>query len=98
LPPADREDFSLRREGHDMQKGEDPTDPQHIFRQLKKGLGHALVNEGNVDELIAIAQQHGHRLVEIELREWKSLCGSDLADTPELPLATAPPKPPRHNG
>lgn len=51
------------------------TDTQAIYRLLKKGLGHELVNDGNVFELIEIAQRHGDRLVEQELREWESPCG-----------------------
>jgi len=65
------------------------TDPQFIFRQLKLGLGHELVNDENVTELIALAQRDGHTLIEKELREWhKPARARD-----EGPPSTIPPTP-----
>lgn len=71
-------------------------DIQHIYRQLKKGLGHELVNDGNVFALIDMAAQGGHQLLEQELREWQSPCGSTTAaDNPGQGKAPAAAKGPR---
>lgn len=45
-----------------------------VFEKLEQGLGHELVNDGNVDALIEMAQRAGHRVLEQELREWKASC------------------------
>ena len=55
-----------------MKTQDNSTDPQHIFRQLKLGLGHELVTDQNVFELIDIARRDGHKLLEKELREWQA--------------------------
>ena len=55
------------------------TDPDSIFRLLKRGLGHELVSQDNVDQLIELAVAHGHRLIEQELREWHTGCGNEVA-------------------
>ncbi len=62
---------------------------QHIYRQLKVGLGHELVNDDNVFALIAIAQADGHKLLETELREWQAPC-SDSDDGPRPTMAPTP--------
>ena len=62
---------------------------QHIYRQLKLGLGHELVNDDNVFALIAIAHQDGHQLLETELREWQAPC-SDSNDGPRPTMAPTP--------
>jgi hypothetical protein len=62
---------------------------QHIYRQLKLGLGHELVNDDNVFALIAIAKQDGHQLLETELREWQAPC-SDSDDGPRPTMAPTP--------
>lgn len=49
-------------------------DPVDIFRKLKRGLGHELVNDDNVFELIALAKHEGHPLLEQTLREWQAPC------------------------
>ena len=59
-----------------------PTDPDSILRLLKRGLGHELVSEDNVGELIQLAVQHGHPLIEQELREWHTGCGGAAAGSP----------------
>ena len=63
-----------------------PTDTDSIFRLLRRGLGHELVNKDNVDDLIRLAIEHGHPLIEQELREWHTGCGSSAG----LPGTTAP--------
>jgi hypothetical protein len=70
-----------------MKNHNDSTDPQHIYRQLKLGLGHELVNDQNVFALIALARQDGHQLLEKELREWRVPCN---ADDSNLPSTIAP--------
>lgn len=60
-----------------MKSSNDSTDPQAIYRQLKLGLAHELVNDGNVEELIALARKDGHKLLEKELLEWQLPCGPD---------------------
>jgi hypothetical protein len=64
-----------------MKAQNESTDPQHIYRQLKLGLGHELVNDVNVFELIAMAQKDGNQLLATELREWQAPC-SDSDDGP----------------
>jgi len=58
-------------------KAQDNSDPQYIYRQLKLGLGHELVNDANVFELIELARLDGHKLLEKELREWQAPCSPD---------------------
>jgi hypothetical protein len=65
------------------------TEPQDIYRQLKKGLGHELVTDANVFELIALAKQDGHQLLETELREWQSPCGPNDSNLPSTIAPTA---------
>jgi hypothetical protein len=64
-----------------------PDDPQEIYRQLKRGLGHELVNDGNVFELIDLARLDGHQLLEQELREWQAPCGQTQAEGPRPTMA-----------
>jgi hypothetical protein len=45
-----------------------------VYRQLVKGLGHELVNDGNVFALIKRAEQDGHTVLAEELREWQAPC------------------------
>ena len=42
-------------------------------------MGHELVNDTNVHELILMAAQYGDTLTETLLREWQSSCGDDKA-------------------
>ena len=49
------------------------TDVEAIYRQLKKGLGHELVNDANVFELIELVQSRGDRLLEVELRQTNNI-------------------------
>jgi hypothetical protein len=47
---------------------------EDVYRQLVKGLGHELVNDDNVFELIRRAEMDGHTVLAQELREWQSPC------------------------
>jgi len=69
-----------------MKSQDNSNDVQHIYRQLKLGLGHELVNDGNVFALIDIAHNDGHKLLETELREWQAPC-SDSNDGPRPTMA-----------
>jgi hypothetical protein len=64
-----------------MKAQNDSTDPQHIYRQLKLGVAHELVNDQNVFALIALAERDGNTLLATELREWQAPC-SDSRDGP----------------
>ncbi len=64
-----------------MKAQNDSTDPQHIYRQLKLGVGHELVTDQNVFELMALAERDGNQLLATELREWQAPC-SDSRDGP----------------
>ena len=69
-----------------MKSQNNSTDPQHIYRQLKLGVGHELVTDANVFELIALAQNDGNQLLATELREWQAPC-SDSNDGPRPTMA-----------
>jgi hypothetical protein len=69
-----------------MKSQDHSTDPQHIYRQLKLGLGHELVTDANVFDLIALAETDGNRLLATELREWQAPC-SDSNDGPRPTMA-----------
>ena len=45
-----------------------------VYRQLVQGLGHELVNDDNVFELIRRAESDGHTVLAQELREWQAPC------------------------
>ncbi len=47
---------------------------EHVYQELLKGLGHELVNDGNVDALIKRAEQDRHPVLATELREWRAPC------------------------
>ncbi|MBN9463949.1 MAG: hypothetical protein J0H00_22340 [Burkholderiales bacterium] len=53
-----------------------------IYRQLKKGLGHELVDDNNVFELIRRSEQDGQAVLAQELREWKFPCKPDRPEAP----------------
>jgi hypothetical protein len=53
-----------------------------IYRQLKRGVGHEHVTDGNVFELIALAQRDGHMLLEQQLREWQAPCSDGSNGVP----------------
>lgn len=59
--------------------GQQPDASFAIYHKLKKGVGHELVNDANVHELILMAAQYGDTLTETLLREWQSSCGDDKA-------------------
>src|SRR5262249_55743566 len=76
----------LRKESS-MKNHNNAADPQHIYRQLKLGLGHELVNDDNVSALMALARQDGSEQIEKQLREWR-VPGN--ADGSNLPSTIAP--------
>src|SRR5262245_32044466 len=67
--------------------GHAPLDPQDIYRQLKKGLGHEHVTDANVFALIELAEQDGHQLLAQELREWQAPCSGAATAGPLPPMA-----------
>jgi hypothetical protein len=54
-----------------------------IYHALKRGVGRERVNDGNVDELIRMAEEYGDVKLEYLLREWRAPCGDD-PDAPKL--------------
>lgn len=46
-----------------------------VYAQLKRGMGHELVNDDNIFTLIAMAKRYGDVTLEEELSEWQSDCG-----------------------
>lgn len=58
-------------------------DVEHIYRQLRKGLGHELVNDNNVFALIARAELDGHTMLATELREWQAPCSDGSEGVPK---------------
>lgn len=71
----------------DVNNGSAAADHLDIYRKLKRGVGHELVNDDNVFALIKLAAQDGNALIEQELREWQSPC----AGTPSHIPSTVPP-------
>jgi hypothetical protein len=69
-----------------MKSQNNSTDPHHIYRQLKLGLGHELVNDVNVFDLISMAQKDGNQSLATELREWQAPF-SDSNDGPRPTMA-----------
>lgn len=67
------------------------ADLDEIYRALKAGGGRERVDDGNVAELISMAQQRGDAQLEFLLREWRSPCGAD-PEMPELPGENPPPR------
>lgn len=67
--------------------GSAAADLQEIYRKLKRGVGHEMVNDDNVFALIKLAHDDGNALIEQELREWQSPC----AGTPSNIPSTVPP-------
>jgi hypothetical protein len=57
-------------------------EPIDIYRDLKKGVGHELVTDDNVFQLIDIAVQDGNRRIEALLREWQSPCSDGSNGVP----------------
>ena len=62
--------------------GQTPPDLTEIYRQLKRGLGHEWVTDGNVFALIELAVQDGNRRIETLLREWQSPCSDGSEGVP----------------
>lgn len=57
-------------------------EPTAIYRDLKKGVGHELVNDANVFELIDLAVQDGNARIEALLREWQAPCSDGSQGVP----------------
>ena len=57
-----------------MNETRQDQDIDNVYRQLRQGLGHELVNDDNVFELIRRAEQDGHPVLAQELREWQAPC------------------------
>ena len=72
-----------------MKPQDTSTDVQSIYRQLKRGLGHELVNDQNVFALIDLARRDGNQTIETTLREWQAPC-SDSDDGPRPTMAPTP--------
>ena len=47
-----------------------------VYRLLLRGLGHELVNDGNVHALIKRSEADGYVLLATELREWQAPCAA----------------------
>jgi len=53
----------------------DASNLDSVYQALLKGVGHELVTEANVAELINRAQADNHPVLAAELREWQAPCG-----------------------
>lgn len=53
-----------------------------IYRDLKKGMGHDRVDDGNVFALIDIADRYGDELTARLLREWQAPCSDGSEGVP----------------
>ncbi|HEY1130496.1 MAG TPA: hypothetical protein VGF12_13930 [Roseateles sp.] len=53
----------------------DAADIDSVYQALLQGVGHELVTESNVDELISRAEAGQHPVLAAELREWRAPCG-----------------------
>ena len=71
----------------DRHNGAAPASLDDIYRKLKHGVGHELVDDDNVFDLIKLAEQDGNALIAQELREWQSPCAGTPANIP----STVPP-------
>jgi hypothetical protein len=49
-------------------------DLREVYRQLKRGAGREYVDDGNVDELISLAEEDDNAALAQQLREWRSPC------------------------
>lgn len=67
-----------------------PPSLRDLYALLKQGRGREHVRDDNVDELIAMAQQHGDTTLETLLREWQAPCDPDPG-APEGPAVARPP-------
>lgn len=66
-------------------------DIQVIFRLLKRGGGREMVNDANVDSLVALAKEYGEVQLEYLLSEWRSECGENVDGTALNALPKFPP-------
>lgn len=65
---------------------QDDTPPlEEIYRELQRGAGHQWVNDDNVQALIDMAVSNRHRLIEVQLREWRASCAPAPEDEEDLP-------------
>jgi len=56
-------------------KDTDASNLDSVYQALLKGVGHELVTEANVTELINRAEADKHPVLAAELREWRAPCG-----------------------
>lgn len=65
-----------------------PAETLEIYQQLsRRGEAREQVTEGNVADLIKLADRDGHTILAQELREWAANCAPplDQQDTPSFP-------------
>lgn len=55
--------------------GTDAANVDSVYQALLQGVGHELVTEANVGELIERAEADKHPVLAAELREWRAPCG-----------------------
>lgn len=55
----------------------DASDIDSVYQSLLKGVGHELVTDANVEELIRRADADKHPVLAAELREWRSASGPE---------------------
>ena len=53
----------------------DAQDVDSVYQALVQGVGHELVTDANVQELIRRAEADQHPVLAAELREWQAACG-----------------------
>jgi len=57
--------------------GTDASNIDSVYQSLLKGVGHELVTDGNVEELIRRADADRHPVLAAELREWRFATGPE---------------------
>ena len=55
----------------------DASNVDSVYQSLLKGVGHELVTDANVEELIRRADADRHPVLAAELREWRSASGPE---------------------
>lgn len=76
-----------------MDNQHDTPPMDEVYRQLLRGMGRQWVTDSNVQELIEMASRRGDRLLEVELREWRSPCAPDVDPQEILRGTNRPGKP-----
>lgn len=57
---------------------------REIYHQLKIGVAHEKVNDGNVFQLIDLAVRYGDKHIEQLLREWQAPCSDGSEGVPSV--------------